>query len=529
MKIFRSVTAVFLALCASPVLLTLGGCVSENSGTPAVSTVDSLPQTSAVTEAPLPVKVPAEFDMSGGQCTVSDGEYSALDSDVFTTLLSSGDSGEEYIFSCNMTFVSSGTAGIILGYKDAQNFWSVSISSSGKLFLYRTENNKRTTVGMRNIPVTVGEAVTLSAERGDGYLRIYCSAAGEDPGYQLIDIKADSLLTPRLTGLYFGNACAVFSDCTLSLPAQESGTDTYTNPVAAGADPDILFDNGVYYLYNRVSDGYARFKCSKSTDLVNFEYCCNIFQIDPAWGFETCMSPNVCKYDGIYYLFFAASTNGGTFYLYCASSESPEGPFTFKTGTPVPLHADVSEIGGHPFIDDDGSTYLTLVRFGGGNHIWIVRTGMADGTVTCDDKTLRKLISPDRDYEIDTYGKISEGGVIIKHNSLYYMIYATGHYKGEYGEGYAVAETVYGPYTKYKFNDILASTEEAYGVGDGIIVPSPDGTELFMVYHRHYKNGTIEPRMTCIDRIAFTADPDGGCDILTVCGPTATKQPMPSA
>ena len=66
------------------------------------------------------------------------------------------------------------------------------------------------------------------------------------------------------------------------------------------------------------------------------------------------------------------------------------------------------------------------------------------------------------------------------------------------------------------------------GVGDGIFIPSPDGQELFMVYHSHAAPGKVEPRQTCIDRVKFVPAEDGGPDILTVFGPTTTAQPMPS-
>ena len=68
------------------------------------------------------------------------------------------------------------------------------------------------------------------------------------------------------------------------------------------------------------------------------------------------------------------------------------------------------------------------------------------------------------------------------------------------------------------------------GCGDAIFTTSPDGKELFLVYHIHAAAGTaVEPRMTCIDRVKFVPDPNGGPDILTVYGPTSTPQPRPSA
>ena len=171
---------------------------------------------------------------------------------------------------------------------------------------------------------------------------------------------------------------------------------------------------------------------------------------------------------------------------------------------------------------------MTFVRFGSGNHIWIEQVNIENGVVTPVDGTLTDVISPEFEYEIDGYGAIAEGGVIYKHDGYYYMIYASGHYQGEYGESYAVSKNILGPYTKYEYNEILSSTTIANGVGDGILIASPDGSELYMVYHRHYSADAVEPRYTCIDKVKFVNDPSGGPDILTVCGPTSTPQKLPS-
>ena len=108
------------------------------------------------------------------------------------------------------------------------------------------------------------------------------------------------------------------------------------------------------------------------------------------------------------------------------------------------------------------------------------------------------------------------------------MIYASGHYLSDYGESYAVSKNILGPYTKYKYNEILSSTSEMPGVGDAVFVKSPDGKELYIMYHKHLSQDTVEMRQTCIDKVKFIKNPDGGADILTVYGPTTTPQPLPS-
>ncbi len=149
--------------------------------------------------------------------------------------------------------------------------------------------------------------------------------------------------------------------------------------------------------------------------------------------------------------------------------------------------------------------------------------------LTPEDDTLVHILSPETEYEIDEWGRIVEGGVIIPHKGMYYMIYADGHYKGHYGESYAVAENIFGPYKRYACNPILNWHFQADGAGDGIVIYNADHTQMYMGFHRHYSPEDIEPRMTCIDPMRFVPDPEGGPDILVVCGPSTAEQVMPFA
>ncbi|GHU73191.1 hypothetical protein AGMMS49992_10980 [Clostridia bacterium] len=327
--------------------------------------------------------------------------------------------------------------------------------------------------------------------------------------------------------------------------------ETFVNPVLPGADPDILLYNGTYYIYNRVPNdpassedayliaGDARakhdqagdadtiFRAASSEDLVHWSAYTPVFQRDEALAGMFCMSPNVIHKDGLFYLFFAAGRPGGgeSFHIYTAVADSPRGPFRMRSKTP--LHTDTQEIGGMPFMDEDGECYISYVRFNCGNFIWLQHIRLDNGQVIPDDATLVHLISPEEDYEADEYGRIAEGAVLTKHNGWYYMIYATGHYKGHYGEAYAVSRNIYGPYAKAKENPFLHHHFQVDGCGDGVFVYSKDRSRVALAYHRHISAQEIEPRMTCIDRLKFVPNPNGGPDLLTVYGPTSTPQPIP--
>lgn len=388
--------------------------------------------------------------------------------------------------------------------------------------LWKIENGSYTCLGTRVCAVD-GGARSVRIRVTGGVAALYFADNRTDTApYPKLEMQLDGYAAGKFGVMLTDGTLASLS---VSAAAPYDG-ETYTNPVVAGADPDVLYYDGTYYLYNRISAGNAVFSVSTSPDLVHWTARRTVFWHTNDAETRSYMSPNVFYHDGVFYLFYAALNKNGENRVWYATATSPYGPF-LPQAAQKPLH-DIAEIGGHPYRDDDGRLYMSFVRFGGGNHVWLEEVTMQDGVVTPVAGTATLAVSPTEAYENDGYGLIAEGGVLYKHNGLYYMIYASGHYKGHYGESYAVAEQILGPYTKYAYNEILPHNAAVDGVGDGIFVPSPDGKELFMVYHSHAEPGKVEPRQTCIDRVKFVPDENGGPDILTVYGPTTTAQPVPS-
>ncbi|MBQ8837055.1 MAG: family 43 glycosylhydrolase [Clostridia bacterium] len=427
-------------------------------------------------------------------------------------------------FKASLTLTPENNSKVFFGMKDNNNGYAFEINRTREtVAFYQITNGEYIRLGVKNAPVYDGEH-TVTVEVTDSVATVTFDAffEGED-AFKSFDFK----LTDYAGGK-FGVWLEGGNVKNLSVTETDGITgETYTNPVAWGADPDVLFYDGTYYLYNRIHSGNDIFRVYTSPDLVRWTARSAVFSIDDSFTTTGYMSPNVFYHDGIFYLFYAAKNTDGKNRLFYATSDSPYGPFTHKNGQTA-LH-DVSEIGGHPYYDaDSGKIYISYVRFDNGNHIYLEEITLNDGVFAVVPGTLTKVISPTHEYEIDGYGHISEGGVLYKHNGYYYMIYAAGHYQGHYGEAYAVAENILGPYTKYEYNEILTSNKHIDGVGDGIFVQSPDGTELWMVYHQHETPGKYSSRYTCIDQVKFVADPEGGPDILTVNGPSTTPQIKPS-
>ncbi len=363
-----------------------------------------------------------------------------------------------------------------------------------------------------SLPIAEGREYPVGVTLADGVCRFFF--AYED--YPLFE----GTMTDKTAAV-----SASFSFDSLLADAPAAPEKTYKNPVVSGADPEIFYEDGVYYLY---TFGGGNVSVQTSTDLCSWSektVCLSPKQDIPT--LTSFMSPNVFKSGDTYYLLIASKTQAQQKErIRYATASSPAGPFKMKGENG--FVNDAQEIGGAPFIDEDGKIYLTTVRFGGGNHVYLQEIKAENGTIT-PVTSAKLVINPDRYYEIDDYGKIAEGAVITKHNGLYYMLYAAGHYKGHYGEACAVSENIYGPYKKIEHNEVLSFTSAADGVGDCVFVSSPDGSELFVAYHRHTSVGNEgSSRSICLDRVVFVPDPDGGPDLLRIVGPTSTPQKAPS-
>jgi GH43 family beta-xylosidase len=103
---------------------------------------------------------------------------------------------------------------------------------------------------------------------------------------------------------------------------------------------------------------------------------------------------------------------------------------------------------------------------------------------------------------------------------------ANGFNTHEYCVGYAIADNPFGPWTKAQENPILKANMEigVSGPGHNSFAYSPDGMELFVIYHAHtFPDNPSGDRAVYIDRVTFK---DGK---MIVNGPTKSPQPYPDA
>ncbi len=280
------------------------------------------------------------------------------------------------------------------------------------------------------------------------------------------------------------------------------------NPIMEGADPFILLHEGTYYLYstNAPDDGYLVYT---STDLKNWEskgYCLKKDDVMGDFGF---WAPEVMYHEGRFYMVYTAEEHLGI-----AVSDSPLGPFCQEEKK---FLNSTKEIDGHFFKDDDGSVYLYFVRFPSGNVIYGAK--MNDDMLSYQKSSVRLLLGAQEEWETHM-GTIAEGPNMVKHNGVYYLTYSANHYQSQdYAVGYATSDSPLSRFEKYEGNPILSKSGDIVGTGHHSFTTSLDGSQMYIVYHKHNSTSSVHPRMVCIDRAYFETDPHGGKDILKVDGP----------
>jgi GH43 family beta-xylosidase len=308
----------------------------------------------------------------------------------------------------------------------------------------------------------------------------------------------------------------------------------YCNPsgVTGIGDPYVLkAPDRRYYLY--ATSGGSGYTVWSSDDLYNWKKEGPAYTIGPkSWGIKQYWAPEVIECGGKYYMYYSALwPKGKGLRIGVAVSDDPKGPFVDSIDKPM-FDLGYSVIDANILIDG-GEKYLFYSRDCSQNtingrhesHIYGVELGEDMISVKGEHVLLAK---PGQEWEKASGPKWlwNEGPYVLKNNGVYYLMYSANHYaKRAYSIGYATSNNPLGPYEKYENNPIVTSVgNKISGPGHNSVTSSPDGKELFIVYHTHTdpKAGG-GARQSNIDRMGFRED-----GTIFVNGPTMTKQPAPS-
>lgn len=364
----------------------------------------------------------------------------------------------------------------------------------------------------------------------------------------------------------------MFANTTIAQTHSRSLKKVYTNPLKVQlGDPFVLFTKGSYYMYGTGRAADRGFSAYSSKDLVNWKPEGQVYAYNNKNGWSdpntpwdgAYWAPEVYEVKGKYYLFYSAQWKVNpakemeNFKIGVAVADKPTGPFVdlapkplFDPGYPI-IDANV-------FFDTNGKSYLYYSRAAYKHPVeseianqarkngkykeieesWVYGVELKPDFSGVKGQPVLLLRPPvklkDKQAAWEslsvTTGEVNrrwtEGSVTFKKDGLYYIMYSANHFGGEhYAVGYATSRTPLGPYKKADENPILHKNIDkggmVSGTGHNSIAYSPDGKEMYCVYHgRTVATGT--ERVVFIDRMKV----ENGK--ITVYGPTTKPQKVPA-
>ncbi len=326
--------------------------------------------------------------------------------------------------------------------------------------------------------------------------------------------------------------------------SRQNAADYFVSPyrqISHIGDPYCLYDeaSGKYYLY--CTGGY--FKCWSSETLKSWTEEGDSYKVtEKSFGTQNYWAPEVYKYNGAYYMVYSAarkeetslSSSGVRHSIGLAKADSPAGPFVDVYDHPL-FAPDYSVIDADLLFDDDGRVYLYYAKDCSENTVNGKRTSQIYGielekdlSATIGEPVL--LATPTAAWETKSGSTLwNEGPCVFKQNGIYYLLFTANYYaSAQYSVGYATASSPLGTYTKAAENPILIGDgKKTSGTGHCGVTRSPDGSEMYIVYHSHadvtQTTNPVANRTPCFDKLVIRSD-----GTLAVSGPSIYMQPIPS-
>ena len=191
--------------------------------------------------------------------------------------------------------------------------------------------------------------------------------------------------------------------CSSKKSADNAVVNTTETPVPLG-DPFILLHDGVYYAYGTHSNKGIEFYTSD--DLLTWKYGGLALNKEDSWADRWFWAPEIYFVNGKFYMYYSADEH-----ICVAVADSPTGPFV--QDKKEPMIADEKCIDNSLFIDDNGTPYLSFVRFNDGNNIWIAE--LEKDLITIKKETMHPCLHVTQEWE-KVWPRVNEGSYILKHN-----------------------------------------------------------------------------------------------------------------
>jgi GH43 family beta-xylosidase len=275
---------------------------------------------------------------------------------------------------------------------------------------------------------------------------------------------------------------------------------TFTNPLAGGADPWVVKQDGSYYYIQSRDNGIWVSKSTRLSDVITAGRTQVWAAPATGWNSTNIWAPELHFIDGRWYIYYAGGSSGPPFINQHAGvlqsvGADALGPYTDKgmlyTGDSLGTNT------GNRWSIDLTSAQIGAQRYA----IW---SGWAGNATT--DKTPQQLYiakmdtpwsissnrvmisAPTASWEVGTELDLQEGPEVVQHGSDTFVLYSTREsWLKEYRLGLlrlsSLTADPMSPSSWTKTGPVFAGNAAVYGVGHASVTTSPDNLESWVVYH----------------------------------------------
>jgi GH43 family beta-xylosidase len=312
-------------------------------------------------------------------------------------------------------------------------------------------------------------------------------------------------------GLAFG---ILFFACGTGSPSGETaavGPDTsapctFTNPIADGADPWVVRQDGWYYLVESKEGGISVYRSKELTDLKKNEV--RVWSApEEGWNQSHIWAPELHFVGGRWYIYYAAGRAGPPFIhqrsgVLQSLGSDPQGEYQERgqlyTGNDIESRSEniwaIDVTVGHI----DGQLYAVWSGWKQNRsddstpqHLYIAK--MSNPWTMSSDRV--RISSPTASWEQGTELNINEGPTMLKQGGEVLILYSAreswlpAYRMGQLRLSDATDDPL-SPDNWTKRGPVFQGTDAVHGTGHASFTTSPDGTEHWIVYH---SKKTTEP------------------------------------
>ena len=272
---------------------------------------------------------------------------------------------------------------------------------------------------------------------------------------------------------------------------------TFRNPILGGdyPDPTIIRSGEDYYMTHSAFNYLPGLTIFHSRDLVNWQPVSVALTryLGSVWA------PDICKYQGKYYIYFTVSQGNDRFSNHVVYADSPEGPWSEPVDLKIGYWIDPC----HVVDESTGQRWLFL---SGGHRVKLTDDGLS---------VAGKLEKVYDGWPIPQHwtveGMALEGPKMKKIGEYYYFLNAQGGTAGAPTSHMAVvarSKSVDGPWENSPCNPLIhtySGEEQWWSKGHASLVDTPDG-RWWAVYHAYEKDYLTLGRQTLLEPIEITED-----------------------